>query len=161
MRGCAMRLSASAGSAICFALHMQGCATVMRGGRLHWSLSILALATWLSAIAFVASSINVSLTPFGLDCQLWTGLLSVAVLFLSIVQLKTDWKGRSDAHRQTLDIYAEVKREAGYFLATGELDEAVGRRMSAPLRYGVGRGRRGTRAFLSGREASAQDEDCG
>ena len=26
-------------------------------------LSILALATWLSAIAFVASSINVSLTP--------------------------------------------------------------------------------------------------
>ena len=94
-------------------------------------LSILALATWLSAIAFVASSINVSLTPFGLDSQLWTGLLSVAVLFLSIVQLKTDWKGRSDAHRQTLDIYAEVKREAGYFLATGELDEAVGRRVLA------------------------------
>jgi hypothetical protein len=94
-------------------------------------LSILALATWLSALAFVAPSVNLSLTPFGLDSQLWTGLLAVAVVFLSIVQLKTDWKGRSDAHRRTLDSYAEVKREAGYLLASGELDEQACRRVLA------------------------------
>jgi hypothetical protein len=94
-------------------------------------LSILALATWLSALAFVAPSINLSLTPFGLDSQLWMGLLSVAVLFLSIVQLKTNWKGRSDAHRRTLDNYAEVKREVGYLLAVGELDESACRRVLA------------------------------
>jgi hypothetical protein len=92
-------------------------------------LSILGLATWLSALAFVAPSINVSLTPFGFDSQLWMGLLAVAVLFLSIVQIKTDWKGRSDAHRRTLDGYAEVKREAGYLLAGGELDEQACRRV--------------------------------
>ena len=57
------------------------------------------------------------------------GLLAIAVLFLSIVQFKTDWKGRSDAHRRTLDSYAEVKREAGYLLATGELDEQASRRV--------------------------------
>jgi hypothetical protein len=85
-------------------------------------LSILALATWLSALAFVAPRINVSLTPFGLDPQIWGGLLSVGALFLSIVQLKADWKGRSDAHGRSLDIYAEVKREAGYILAKGEID---------------------------------------
>lgn len=94
-------------------------------------LSILGLSTWLGALAFVAPRLNVSLTPFGLDPQLWTGLLSVATLFLAIAQLKTDWKGRSDAHRRTLDIYAEVKREAGYLLASEELEEQTSRRVFA------------------------------
>ncbi len=86
-------------------------------------LAILALTAWLSAIAFVAPRINASLIPFGVDSQIWTGLLSVTTLFLAIVQLKTDWKGRSDAHRRSLDVYAEVKREAGYILAKDEIEE--------------------------------------
>lgn len=49
--------------------------------------------------------------------------------FLSIVQLKTDWKGRADAHRRTLDLYAEVKREAGYMLASANTDETSCRRV--------------------------------
>jgi hypothetical protein len=94
-------------------------------------LSILGLSAWLASLAFVAPSLNLSLTPFRLDPQIWTGLLSVATLFLAIVQLKTDWKGRSDAHRRTLDLYAEVKREAGYLLASGELEEQACRRVLA------------------------------
>jgi hypothetical protein len=94
-------------------------------------LSILALSAWLSALAFVAPNINHSLTPFGLDSQLWIGVLSVATLFLAIIQLRTDWKGRSDAHRRTLDNYAEVKREAGYLLATGEFEDHACRRVLA------------------------------
>jgi hypothetical protein len=86
-------------------------------------LSILALTAWLSAIAFVAPRINATLTPPSFDPQIWVGLLSVATLFLAIVQLKTNWKGRSDAHRRSLDIYAEVKREAGYILARGEIED--------------------------------------
>jgi len=35
------------------------------------------------------------------------------------VQLRVDWKGRSDAHKRSLDVYSEVKREAGYLLAGG------------------------------------------
>src|ERR1041385_7032884 len=58
-------------------------------------LSILALTAWLSAIAFVAPRINATLTPPSFDPQIWVGLLSVATLFLAIVQLKTNWKGRS------------------------------------------------------------------
>jgi hypothetical protein len=82
-------------------------------------VSILALSTWLVALAFVEPRLNVSLTPFGLDSQIWVGLLAVGTFFLTIIQIKTDWKGQSDAHKRTLDIYAEVKREAGYLLATG------------------------------------------
>ena len=86
-------------------------------------LTILSLTAWLAALAFVAPRVGVSLTPFNLDPQIWTGLLSVAALLFAIVQLKTDWKGRSDAHRRSLDIYAEVKREAGYILAKGYIEE--------------------------------------
>jgi hypothetical protein len=46
-----------------------------------------------------------------------------------MVQLKTDWKGRADAHRRTVDLYAEVKREAGYILASANIDEVDCRRV--------------------------------
>ncbi|AQQ05677.1 hypothetical protein B0E33_20645 [Roseibium algicola] len=94
-------------------------------------LAILGSSTWLTGLAFVAPSINLSLTPFNLAPELWTGLLSVTTLFLAIVQLKSDWKARSDAHRHTFDIYAEVKREAGYLLASDEFDEQGYRRILA------------------------------
>jgi hypothetical protein len=98
-------------------------------------LSILGLSSWLVALAFVQPQINVALTPFRMDPQLWGGLLAVLTFFVTIVQLKTDWKGRSDAHKRTLDLYAEVKREAGYLLASGALDEAASRRVLA--RYDI------------------------
>jgi hypothetical protein len=102
---------------------------------LFLDLSILGLSTWLVALAFVEPRIGVSLTPFGMDSQIWGGLLATCTFFLTIAQLKTDWKGRSDAHRRTLDLYAEVKREAGYLLASGALDDAAVRRVLA--RYDV------------------------
>jgi hypothetical protein len=98
-------------------------------------LSILGLCTWLVALAFVEPRINVSLTPFQLDPQLWGGLLAVGTFFLTIVQLKTDWKGRSEGHARTLDLYAEVKREAGYLLASDLLEEDAVRRVLA--RYDI------------------------
>lgn len=92
-------------------------------------LLILGLSTWLVALAFIEPKINVSLTPFNFDPQLWGGLLAIGTFFLTIAQLKTDWKARSDAHKRTLDVYAEVKREAGYLLATGTLDPAASRQV--------------------------------
>lgn len=95
-----------------------------RYARLAFSLDLLTLAvsTWLVALAFVEPKLNVTLTPFGWDSQVWVGALGTGVFFLTLVQIKTDWKGRSDAHKRTLDVYAEVKREAGYLLSAGEYD---------------------------------------
>jgi hypothetical protein len=92
-------------------------------------LSVLGLSTWIVALAFVDPVINVKLTPWGVTPTIWLGLLSIGVFFLSIVQLKTDWKSRADAHRRTLDLYAEVKREAGYILASADTDETSCRRV--------------------------------
>jgi hypothetical protein len=83
-------------------------------------LLTLGVSTWLVALAFVEPKLNVTLTPFGWDSQVWVGALGTGVFFLTLIQIKTDWKGRSDAHKRTLDVYAEVKREAGYLLSAGE-----------------------------------------
>ncbi|MGB8842575.1 MAG: hypothetical protein WCC64_16060 [Aliidongia sp.] len=92
-------------------------------------LAILAASSWLVAMAFVEPHINVRLTPFGWDSQIWVGVLSVATFFLTLVQFKTDWKGRAEAHKRTLNLYAEVKREAGYLLAAGEIEKDTWRRV--------------------------------
>ena len=92
-------------------------------------LLILALSTWITALAFVDPLLNVKLTPFHILPTLWMGVLSIGVFFLSLVQFKTDWKGRADAHKRTLDLYAEVKREAGYLIASGKCDDAECRRV--------------------------------
>lgn len=83
-------------------------------------LFVLLLSAWVVALAFVEPRINISLTPFGLEPQIWVGLLGVAVFGLSIVQLRVDWKGRSDAHARAFEAYAEVKRDARFLLAAGQ-----------------------------------------
>ena len=45
---------------------------------LFLDLSVLGLSTWLVALAFVEPRIGVSLTPFGIDSQIWGGLLAVS-----------------------------------------------------------------------------------
>jgi hypothetical protein len=106
---------------------------ILRDRYARWALSldlsVLGLSTWLVALAFVDPSINIKLTPWHMSPIIWGGLLSVGVFFLSIIQLKTDWKSRSDAHKRTLDLYAEVKREAGYILASAEVDDTTYRRV--------------------------------
>lgn len=102
-----------------------------RYARFAFTLDLLTLgvSTWLVALAFVEPRLNMTLTPFGLDSQIWIGTLGTGVFFLTLVQIKTDWKGRSDAHKRTLDVYAEVKREAGYLLSAGEYDHDACRRV--------------------------------
>ncbi len=93
-------------------------ATRYRFRALLLDLSILALSTWLVSLAFIEPTINVSLTPFHLDPRIWSGLLAICTLLLSIVQITVDWKGRSDAHKRAANVYSEVHREAGYLLAS-------------------------------------------
>jgi len=81
-------------------------------------LTILGLSVWLTAVVFVEPRLNLRLTPGGLDPQVWIGLLGVGTFFLSIVQLRVDWKGRSDAHKRSFDLYAEVKNECRHLMSS-------------------------------------------
>lgn len=80
-------------------------------------ICILAASTWLVAISFVDPQLGARLAPFSLTAQIWAGVLGVATFFFTLVQIKTDWKSRSDAHKRSMEMYAEVKLEAGYLLA--------------------------------------------
>jgi hypothetical protein len=82
-------------------------------------IAILASSTWVLALVFVEPRIGLALTPMHIDPVLWIGLVSIASFFMSIVQVKVDWKGCSDKHVQALRMYAEVKRECSYMLASG------------------------------------------
>ena len=79
---------------------------------------ILLLSAWLSALAFLDPRFDKWLVPFALDSQLWIGLMGVLTFCLTLIQLKLDWAGKSEAHKRTFGMYAEVKREAGYLLAS-------------------------------------------
>jgi hypothetical protein len=81
--------------------------------------AILGLSVWLTSVVFVEPKIGVTLTPFHLEPQIWIGLLSIFTLFLSVVQLRVDWKGRSDAHRRSADMYSVVKSESRRSLQSG------------------------------------------
>lgn len=69
-------------------------------------------------MAFVDPKMAQWLTPPRLDSQLWIGLLGAVTFGLTLIQFKADWRGRSEAHQRSFTMYAEVKREAGYFLTT-------------------------------------------
>jgi hypothetical protein len=80
--------------------------------------AILALSTWVVALVFIEPHIGSALTPLHINPVLWIGFVSIASFFLSIVQVKVDWKGCSDKHAQALNMYAQVKRECSYMLAS-------------------------------------------
>lgn len=77
-----------------------------RYAKLAFALDLLTLgvSTWLVALAFVEPTLNVTLTPFGWNSQVWVGTLGTGVFFLTLIQIKTDWKGRSDAHLSLIHI---------------------------------------------------------
>jgi hypothetical protein len=98
-------------------------------------LAVMLPSAWLVALAFVEPRINVTLTPAGLEPQVWTGLLGILVFGLSIVQLRVDWKGRADSHARAFGGFAEVKRDARFLLASApEITEQACRPIFA--RYG-------------------------
>jgi len=87
-------------------------------------IAVLLLSAWITAMAFVDPRLDQWLVPPHFDAQLWIGLLGIIAFALTLIQFKADWRGRSEAHRRSFNMYAEVKREAGYLLA-GASDIAI------------------------------------
>jgi hypothetical protein len=86
-------------------------------------ITILGATLWLTAMAFVSPSIGVELTPRGLSKDLWLGLLSVVAFFLSIVQIRVNWKGKEDAHARACAAYSSLKRECANLLSQVAIDK--------------------------------------
>ena len=83
---------------------------------LSLDLIILTASAWLTAMVFVEPRIGVRLSPPGVDKEMGIGIIAIGTFILSIIQLKVDWKGRSDAHQRTCELFADIKRQSGYLL---------------------------------------------
>lgn len=81
----------------------------------------LLLSAWVSALAFVDPRIAPSLVPPGLEPVVWIGVIGLIIFAITLVQMRMDWRGSGEAHKRSLAMYAEVKREAGYLLASAEV----------------------------------------
>lgn len=76
-------------------------------------LIILSASAWTLTLSFADATIAARLTPFGISPVIWTGLMGVAIFIATLVQLKLDLKGRSDAHKRACEAQASVKKAAG------------------------------------------------
>jgi hypothetical protein len=83
--------------------------------------AILGSSIWLTSVVFVEPKIGLTLTPFHLDPQIWVGLLSISTLFLSVIQLRVDWKRQSDAHKRSGEMYSKIKADCRYLLESKKI----------------------------------------
>jgi hypothetical protein len=73
---------------------------------------VLCASAWVTALALVDPTFAVRLTPPWFSPPLWIGLLSIAVFIATLMQLKLDLRGRSDAHRRAFEAQTEIKHAA-------------------------------------------------
>jgi hypothetical protein len=75
------------------------------------TVGLLALAVTLNAFVFVSDDV---LGFFGGDpegIRVWLGIVSVAILALSIAEFKVDWQGRASIHEDATRRLADLKAE--------------------------------------------------
>jgi hypothetical protein len=70
---------------------------------------ILGASVWLTAMVFVEPRIGVRLAPPGVDREIGIGLIAIGTFFLSLVQMRVDWKGKTDAHARAATVYSAIK----------------------------------------------------
>jgi hypothetical protein len=82
-------------------------------------LMILVASAWLVAMAFVDPEIAKYFTPPKVSPAITIGLIAVVTFILSLFQLRTDWKYRSERFDQAAKAYADSKLEIRQLLNSG------------------------------------------
>lgn len=73
------------------------------------TLVILALSIATTATAFLSGDTPVTIVGIRARTQVWLGLLSGGIFFLSLVELRVDWRQRAGAHGEAVRRLARVK----------------------------------------------------
>jgi hypothetical protein len=86
------------------------------------TLLILALSIAATATAFLAGDETVRIAGIRARTQVWVGLLTALIFFLSLVDLRVDWRQRSGAHGEAVRRLARLK---GIFGGVSIVDDVV------------------------------------
>jgi hypothetical protein len=73
------------------------------------TLLILALSIAATATAFLAGDTPVTIVGIRARTQVWVGLLTSLIFFLSLVDLRVDWRQRAGAHGEAVRRLGRVK----------------------------------------------------
>jgi hypothetical protein len=74
-------------------------------------LFILFFSVFLSAFTFSTQEVKNFLNPTAISSDILIGLISIALFFLSLIQMKVDWKERSAKHSAAVHAYFRIKSE--------------------------------------------------
>jgi hypothetical protein len=80
------------------------------GKALALDLAVLLISTWLVAMTFAEPALGNKLSPPGIQREIWIGLLSIGVFLIALVQLRVDWKSRTDRYQRALVAYSAFVR---------------------------------------------------
>jgi hypothetical protein len=75
---------------------------------------LIAASTYLVGLAVVEPAIGIPLS-FGVDRTAFISAMSLPTFFLSILQFKSDWKTKAQAHQRSFAEYAKVKADCRTF----------------------------------------------
>jgi hypothetical protein len=86
------------------------------------TLLILALSIVATATAFLAEETPVTIAGIRARTQIWVGVLTAVIFFLSLIDLRVDWRQRAGAHAEAVRRIARLK---GVFRGITIVDDCV------------------------------------
>lgn len=80
-------------------------------GRLASGLTLLVMGLSIVAtgVAFISGEPTTAIGPFSARVQIWVGVLTCVIFFLSIVELQVEWRRRAWAHEEAVRRFADLK----------------------------------------------------
>lgn len=94
---------------------------VLRDRYGRWALILdivlLGLSVWLTAMVFVEPRIGLQLSPPGIDKEISIGLIAIGSFFLTLIQMRVDWRGKADIHSRVSTTYSAIKLECTHLLS--------------------------------------------
>ena len=86
------------------------------------TLLVLALSIVATSVAFLSGASSVSILGIQARVQVWVGVLSALIFFLTLVELRVDWRQRAGTHG---DAARRLGRLKGLFRAATVHDDVV------------------------------------
>ena len=88
------------------------------------TLLVMALSVVATGVAFISGEPETSIGPFTARVQVWVGVLTCIIFFLSIVDLQVEWRRRAWAHEEAVRRFSDLKAKYRHGERDGEIVHA-------------------------------------
>lgn len=85
------------------------------------TLLIMALSVIATGVAFISGEPEADIGPFSARVQVWVGLLTCVIFFLSIIDLQVEWRRKAWAHHEAARRLADLKAKHRHGVRDGNV----------------------------------------